>query len=158
LLALSLAIASLMLVGTAAKADSLSISLDSPIQTGSAGVFAFDATVTNNTGSTVYLNGDSIYVDSPLILDDSPYNNWPFSLGAGDSYSGLLFNVDVPIGTAPGLYTGYFHITGGADGNAGDVVGEADFDVQVTPEPSSVVLLLTGMAGLAGTLRRRLVR
>jgi hypothetical protein len=49
-----------LLAGTAAKADSFTISLNSPVQVGSAGeILSFDATVTNNTGTTVYLNGDN---------------------------------------------------------------------------------------------------
>jgi hypothetical protein len=150
----SLTIASFLLAGTAAKADPLTITLDTPFQSGDVSVFAFTATVTNTTAGTVDLSGDNIYVDPPLSVDDSPYligpPSWPLSLGAGDSFSGLLFNVDVPNGTALGIYTGYFDITD----DAGDLVGEANFDVQVTPEPSSLLLLGAGLL-VIGTLARR---
>jgi hypothetical protein len=88
----------LLLAATAAKADLLTLTLSSPFQTiNESGVVTFDATVINNTGQLVYLNGDSSSVDSPLIVDDSPYNtNFPLSLAAGDSFTGELFAVDVP--------------------------------------------------------------
>ena len=156
LLVVSTMIAGFLLAGTAAKADSLTITLLSPFQSGVSGtVIAFDATVTNTSGGTVQLAGDNFNVDAPLTLDDSPYNNnWPLSLGAGDSYTGLLFNVDIPWPTAVGLYTGVFEIT---DQN-NDVVGSADFDVYVTPEPGSLLLLGSGLLALAGAARRRLSR
>jgi len=147
---------SLLLAGTTAKADPVTITLTAPFQTvgPAGGVVAFDATVTNNTGSAVFLNGDDFNVDSPLTIDDSPYdNNFPLFLAAGQSASGELFDANVAPGTPTGLYAGSFEILGGSDGSAQDVVGTADFDVRVTPEPSSFLLLATG---LGGTLLYRL--
>jgi hypothetical protein len=159
LMVFSLTTASLLLAGTAAKADSFSITLTPAFQSGDQSVFAFDATVINNSDSTVYLNGDNTFVDSPLTVDDSPFNNdWPFTLGPDDSYSGLLFNVDVPPGTL-GDYTGYFQILGGYDNSTElTTLGTANFEVEVTPEPSSILLLGTGVLSFAGILRRRLTR
>jgi hypothetical protein len=61
-------------------------------------------------------------------------------------------------GTPVGLYTGTYQIIGGADSNAQDVLASENFDIQVTPEPSSLLLLASGLAGLAGTLRRRRIQ
>jgi len=153
LLAPSLAIACLLAAGTAAKADSLSIALTEAYQSGLPGdVIAFDATVTNNSSATENLNGDEFYVDSPLAVDDSPYfNNWPLTLGAGDSFSGLLFNVDIPDDADLDLYTGYFDITGGHYSTSESfVIGSANFDVQVTPEPPTWELMAMALAALLG--------
>jgi hypothetical protein len=164
LLLLSLTIACFLLAGAAAKADPLSIDLLVSYQYGVAGgVVAFDATVTNNSARTVYLNGDSFYVDSPLSVDDSPYDSYPLTLGPGDSYTSVLFNVDIPDATLPGLYTGDFDITGGHfNSNEEFTVGAADFNVDVTassvvPEPSSILLLGAGLLVFGALAGRKLL-
>jgi hypothetical protein len=151
-----LAIACLLLAGTAAKAGTLSITLFAPFQSGAGKVFAFDATVTNTSGSTVFLNADAFSVASPLMVDDSPFFLTPISLGPSNSFTGLLFNVDVPVGTPVGVYTGSFEILGSSDpADTTTVAGSAVFNVQATPEPSSLILVLMGFAGVGGSLLRR---
>ncbi len=154
---LSLAIAGLLLAGTAAKADTLTLSLAAPYQIGAATVFTFDGTITNNGTTTEYLNGDSLTVAAPLLSDDSPFFLSPVSLAAGNSWTGELFTITIPWGTDLGLYAGAFQIIGGADGSAQDVLASEDFNVQVTPEPSSFLLLGTGLLALGVLTGRKLL-
>jgi hypothetical protein len=142
------------------RADSFLFTLSSPVQLvpDAGGTITFAATVTNtDPTNSEYLNADSSNVDSPLTLDDSDFfSNFPFSLGPGESFTGDLFTVSVPGGLTPGLYTGSFEILGGTDPNDfTDTLGTASFNVNVTPEPSSLLLLFTGACAGAMALRRK---
>ncbi len=148
--------AALLLGSALANADSFTFTLVSNYQSGVSGdVLEFDATVNNNTESTVYFNSDSANVTAPLVLDDTAF--WAtfafdpitdnYDLPPGGSYTGELFTVTILPDTPAGLYAGTFTILGGgpADLNA---LGSAGFNVQVTPEPPSWELLAMALAAL----------
>lgn len=166
---LSLTVSGLLFCASTAKADTFTFSIDPVKQSAMDGdTITFSGTVSLSLDATdsVYLSGDSITWNGVgLTSDDSDFwNNFPSSLNPGDTFTGELFTITVAPGTPDGAYTGTFEIQGGSDGNTYDVLGAPGYEVDVTspssatPEPSSLVLLASGLAGLAGTLRRRLIR
>lgn len=153
--------ASLMAVvlscGTA-LAGSIGITLTQTSQTGAAGsTLVFDATLTNLTLSTIFLNGDSATTSSVfLTLDDSPFlNNAPLFLSPGGSSGPFaIFDVLIARNTPVGTYDfNVFTILGGLNGGALNPVGSVQFSVTVTPalaEPPTLWLILgSGLLALA---------
>lgn len=165
-LKMTLAVVALLLTialsSVAAYADTVTFTLTDPQQSVSPpGVsVAYEATVSAplGNGAPVFLNGDSFNVDGPITLDDSDFfANFPLSLAPGDTFTGDLFELDVPAGTLDGTYLGSFTLLGGADGSAQNTLGTVDFSLTV-PEPSSISLLLAAFVGfiLWGGLKGRL--
>ena len=109
-------VAATLLLSSRTFADTIGFSLNAPVQPGTAGsTVSFVATVSapGTNGGTVFLNGDSFNVSSPLLLDDSGFfNDFPLSLDPGDGFSGTLFSIALPSNLAAGLYTGSFEIRG----------------------------------------------
>jgi hypothetical protein len=110
----------------------------------------------------MYLNGDTLVVNSPLVGDDTPFFlNFPLSLNSDDPVTGELFTITVPLGTPDGLYPGSFTLVGGGD--ASSHLGLVEyFDVNVAnvnpiPEPGAFLLMGTGLLGFAGVVRQRLL-
>lgn len=143
----------------------LTITLDDASQTvTSGGTIQFFATITNNTGSSIDLGADDpTLAGYSLAINDLFFQNAPISIAANSNSGDFeLFDVTAsnPLLDSPGTYLGTYEIT---DLNNNEI-GEASFSVTtvaasaVTPEPSSLVLALTGLCTTAAGLSRRLRR
>ena len=152
----------LLLAAVSAHADPLSVILDDPNLTAIGGqTIYFYGTITNNDPTNTYnLDCDGTTIDPSLTFDDTGFqNNTPLFLLPGDSSGDVeLFSLYIPDGEAVGLYTGQYQIQGNDGGDTGDFqIGEADISVDVTPEPSSLLLMGTGMLLIAGLASRKAI-
>ncbi len=157
---LLIALLAVTFLSSAAHADSISINLTETIKKGAAGTtITFDATLTNLTGSTLFLNGDSSTTSSLFltVLDGLFLANAPASLAGGASTGQIaLFSVMIAPGTPLGTYgSNTFTILGGANSSSLTPLGTVTFTVNVTPapEPSTVLLFGSGLLAL-GLLSR----
>lgn len=109
----------------------------------------FSGTLTDNTGSTLFINSDSLSFEINGAADDLPFkSNAPISIDAGDTSADFgMFEVNIPGGQAIGPYTGLFTVLGGTDGTQLNNLGSAQFEVDVmTPEPAYYLLVACALA------------
>ena len=151
----------------AARADSIAVALDQPVQTVIAGVTTvfFAGTITADPANTgdLYFNGDNYSLDPFLTIDDSGlFFNFPYPLSAGVSVDDVIFSIGLPGNEPLGAYLGSFSILGGSDGDATDILGTVDFEIDnvssgpaIVPEPSTLLLFGTGLTAVAGGCRRK---
>jgi hypothetical protein len=161
---MTLMVVSLLLLSATAKADDLAFTIYPQTQStypGDTTPLLFYATVTDTDAlgsASLNLNGDQINIVNGAtslpaddLVDDTGFwlNFWGTIDPQQTISDQLLLAVTVSDpGTPLGLYAGSFQIV---DENNAEL-GTASFEVGVgtTPEPSSFILLITGLAGLAG--------
>ena len=158
----SLLAAGFMLAAPSAKADTIAINPDQAYQNGVVGsTVVFSATLTNtDRTTTIFLNAaeaslNAVSSSSSLPVDTDPFFiNFPISIDPGLSTADAeLFDVFLPDGTPLGLYAGTIAIFGGTDSGSFDLLGTETFNVEVTPEPGSALLLALGSLALGCGLR-----
>lgn len=122
----------------------------------------FPAELDNSDNSVeLFLNGSSFNIDSPLVIDDLLFVNFPASIAAGAVADGILFTVDLPSGLAPGLYNGTYTIFGGLTPNDFDDLADISFQIDAqpaasaVPEPGTWLLLATGLGILGAAVYTR---
>ena len=149
----------------------LTISLVAPNQAGTVGSdIAFYGVITNNTNTTVNLDGDSFSFNvngADATLNDD-FGNTPFFLtpdGTSGASSGVIELFDISLTGPFPASLGTYDLIGDTDGVDQFTVGETTFSVAstaapvtATPEPSSFLLLLSGIPAAILPLRKRIRR
>jgi hypothetical protein len=140
----------------AAAQAGIVITFDQPSQTAQWGdllVFKGVISYTPPDVGEIFLNNDEftgLPVDFTTISQF--FANVPVSLLSGGTSGDIeLFDVQVVV-PAFGHYTGTYKLFGGANSDAQDPLAQADFSIQVVPEPSSFLLFVGAVVPVA--LRR----
>jgi hypothetical protein len=147
-----------LLVAGSAHADSIDFTLTPSSASGTPGSdLTFMGTLTNNTSTTIFLNGDSFTTTQAFLVvsDSSFFQNAPLALAPGQS-SGpfVLFSVLITSASTPGIYgLNSFSILGGSDNSATFTLATEQFNITVkpltmVPEPSYLPVLLLALSSL----------
>ena len=166
---MTLLLAAVASLPVAAHADTISLALTHPTQTGSGGAtLTFEATVsasTSNSGAVSLISDNfTIPGTSPftvLNIDDSSFfNTFPLALNPGESFTGTLFTLTLPSVITPGTYGNNFVILDLFDEAGLETFATDQFIVDVpgqspVPEPGTWVLLTTGAGALAAVVYSR---
>lgn len=166
LLLITAALALLAVMPAAAKADPVTLAISPPGSVAAGNSLSIFGTIGNGGAPTVFLNGIAVNLVSPasgdFSFDLNPFFTFvPVSLSALDSVGPVnLFDIIVGAGATPGTYTFSTTIFGGADENAQNILGTREFTftvnaAQTVPEPASMLLLGSGLAGVAALRRKR---
>lgn len=145
------------------KADPVLFALQDSVTVSAGGSATLNGSISNGGPPRVWLTSWSFTFSNPLLsANDAALSGLPLFLDSMQSYGPVaFFDVVAAAGLAPGLYTGSISIFGGDNEGDEDVDYTQEFTINVVggqnpiPEPTTMLLLGSGLAGAAALRRRR---
>jgi hypothetical protein len=158
----TLAITGALVSAVPALADTVNYSLttvDPTVAPGATATFNSSIVAPSSNAGDISILSDFFSSQTGITIDDTDFNDTPFTLAPGQAYTGPLFSVTALGTDTAGNYDGFFDVSF-EDASGSVFTDSAPFVVtvgspsSVTTEPGSWLLLSTGLAGV-GLLRRR---
>jgi len=162
----AVAVAALFPLTTQAHADEIGNTVTCSASVGSCGAASGTVATTFTITATGGMQVSEEFTGTQILITFLSTGNLPTNFSITNTDTTAAFNSLSKVGGLPSGYNGYSISSGTLTFNfSTDHVTDGDvltFDVgsaaSVTPEPSSLVLLGTGLVAGCGVLRRRLIR